>query len=154
MQTEEIIKKLEPWLAKHRRPAWRLVIEEDDGPATASKFCGTAWTGPDDVRRGQQDQHEPVPAEPLPGQSEAATAQTTPAATPVACRLRIPRSRTVEHRTRVLGSPIASLISDRVASSWKGRTTGDILIVTKDEPPSGSPPMNHCDGPPRPGEPP
>ena len=47
MQTEEIVKKLEPWLARHRRPAWRPVVEVGDGPATASKFCGTPWIGPD-----------------------------------------------------------------------------------------------------------
>jgi hypothetical protein len=47
MTTEEIIKKLEPWLAKHRSPAWRPVVEDGDGPATASKFCGTPWIGPD-----------------------------------------------------------------------------------------------------------
>jgi uncharacterized protein YwqG len=47
MQTEEIVRKLEPWLAKHRRPAWRPIVESGDGPATASKFCGTPWIGED-----------------------------------------------------------------------------------------------------------
>ena len=47
MQTEEIVKKLEPWLARHRRPAWRPVVEDGDGPSTGSKFCGTPWIGPD-----------------------------------------------------------------------------------------------------------
>jgi uncharacterized protein YwqG len=47
MRTEEIIQKLEPWRAKHRRPAWKPVVEESDGPPAASKFCGTPWIGPD-----------------------------------------------------------------------------------------------------------
>ena len=47
MTTEEIVKKLEPWLARHRRPAWKPVVEDGDGPATASKFCGTPWIGSD-----------------------------------------------------------------------------------------------------------
>jgi hypothetical protein len=47
MTTEEIVRKLEPWLARHRRPAWRPVVEDGDGPAIASKFSGTPWIGPD-----------------------------------------------------------------------------------------------------------
>jgi uncharacterized protein YwqG len=47
MTTDQIIEKLKPWLARHLRPAWRPVTEDGDGPPTASKFCGTAWTGPD-----------------------------------------------------------------------------------------------------------
>ena len=47
MTTNDIIKNLEPWLAKHRRPAWKPVVEDGDGSATVSKFCGTPWTGPD-----------------------------------------------------------------------------------------------------------
>jgi uncharacterized protein YwqG len=47
MTTEQIVEKLEPWLARHRRPAWKPVVEDGDGPAAASKFCGTAWVGPD-----------------------------------------------------------------------------------------------------------
>jgi len=47
MTTEDIIKKLEPWLTKHKRPAWKPVVAEGDGPVTASKFCGTPWIGPD-----------------------------------------------------------------------------------------------------------
>jgi hypothetical protein len=31
MRAEEIVEKLEPWLARHRRPAWRPVVEEGDG---------------------------------------------------------------------------------------------------------------------------
>jgi uncharacterized protein YwqG len=49
MTTEEIVRKLEPWLARHRRPAWQPVVEDGDGPPTASKFCGTPWVGPDAV---------------------------------------------------------------------------------------------------------
>ena len=47
MRAEEVIRKLEPWLAKQRRPAWRPAVQHGDAPATASKFCGTPWTGPD-----------------------------------------------------------------------------------------------------------
>lgn len=47
MKAEEIISKLEPWRVRHRRPAWKPVVEAGDGAATASKFCGTPWTGPD-----------------------------------------------------------------------------------------------------------
>jgi uncharacterized protein YwqG len=47
MRTEEVVKKLEPWLAKHRRPAWKPVVENGGGPVTGSKFCGTPWIGKD-----------------------------------------------------------------------------------------------------------
>jgi uncharacterized protein YwqG len=47
MTAEEIVQKLEPWLAKHRRPAWKPIVEDGGGSTTASKFCGTPWTGPD-----------------------------------------------------------------------------------------------------------
>jgi uncharacterized protein YwqG len=47
MKTDKVLKKLEPWLAKHRQPTWKPVVEDGDGPATASKFCGTPWFGPD-----------------------------------------------------------------------------------------------------------
>ncbi|MGL6074387.1 MAG: DUF1963 domain-containing protein [Fimbriiglobus sp.] len=46
MRTDEVVQHLEPWLVKQRRPAWKPVVEEEDGPPTASKFCGTPWTGP------------------------------------------------------------------------------------------------------------
>ncbi|HTU26086.1 MAG TPA: DUF1963 domain-containing protein, partial [Pirellulales bacterium] len=47
MTPDQIIEKLEPWLAKQRRSAWRPVAEQGDGPSTASKFCGAPWIGPD-----------------------------------------------------------------------------------------------------------
>jgi len=47
MKTEEIIEKLEPWLAKHRRPAWKPIVESGDGAVTASKFSGIPWIGKD-----------------------------------------------------------------------------------------------------------
>ena len=47
MRTDEIVQRLEPWLVKQRRPAWKPLIEDGEGAATASKFCGTPWTGPD-----------------------------------------------------------------------------------------------------------
>jgi uncharacterized protein YwqG len=48
MTKEEIIKRLEPWFVKHRRPAWKPVVAEGDGSTTASKFCGIPWIGPED----------------------------------------------------------------------------------------------------------
>lgn len=47
IQTDEIVKKLDPWLARHQRPAWRPVAEPGDGTPTASKFGSTTWTGQD-----------------------------------------------------------------------------------------------------------
>ena len=47
MTADEIARQLDPWMARHRRPAWKPVVELGDGPATASKFCGTPWVGPD-----------------------------------------------------------------------------------------------------------
>lgn len=46
MHALKIVKMLEPWLTKHRRPAWKPVVSEGDGPATVSKFCGAPWIGP------------------------------------------------------------------------------------------------------------
>jgi hypothetical protein len=43
MTTDQIVEKLEPSVARHRRPAWKPLVDDGDGPATASKFCGTAW---------------------------------------------------------------------------------------------------------------
>lgn len=47
MMSNRIIENLEPWLEKHRRPAWKPVVEDGDGSCTASRFCGTLWIGPD-----------------------------------------------------------------------------------------------------------
>jgi hypothetical protein len=38
--TDEIIKKLEPWLTKHRRPAWKPVVEDGDGLQRRRSFPG------------------------------------------------------------------------------------------------------------------
>lgn len=46
MKPKEIIKALGPWMKRVLRPAWRPVVERGDGTPTASKFCGTPWTGP------------------------------------------------------------------------------------------------------------
>lgn len=45
MTTDQIIEKLKPWFAKHRRPAWKPVVQDGDGPPTAPKFCGAPWIG-------------------------------------------------------------------------------------------------------------
>jgi uncharacterized protein YwqG len=50
MKAEAIVKTLEPWLAKQRRAAWKPKVKEGDGPATASKFCGMPWIGPEAPR--------------------------------------------------------------------------------------------------------
>jgi len=47
MTTDEIVKTLEPWRAKHRLAAWRPIAEDGDGSPTVSKFCGTPWIGSD-----------------------------------------------------------------------------------------------------------
>ncbi len=47
MTTKEIVRALAPWVAKQRRPAWKPVVEDSDGPPAASKFAGTPWIGPD-----------------------------------------------------------------------------------------------------------
>jgi uncharacterized protein YwqG len=47
MKADEMVERLEPWLAKHRRAAWKPIVEEGDGPAKVSKFCGTPWIGLD-----------------------------------------------------------------------------------------------------------
>jgi uncharacterized protein YwqG len=47
MTREDVVNALAPWLARHRRPAWKPIVEEGDASATGSKFCGTPWIGPD-----------------------------------------------------------------------------------------------------------
>jgi uncharacterized protein YwqG len=47
MDTPGIVRSLEPWLAKHRRPAWKPVVRAGDGLPTASKFSGTPWIAPE-----------------------------------------------------------------------------------------------------------
>ena len=47
MTTEEIVTQLEPWLAKQRRPAWKPVLQDGDGPPTSSKFSGMPWISGD-----------------------------------------------------------------------------------------------------------
>jgi uncharacterized protein YwqG len=48
MTGDRIAAQLEPWLAKHRRPAWKPVLQDGDGPATVSKFSGLPWIGEND----------------------------------------------------------------------------------------------------------
>lgn len=43
MQTPEIVASLAPWREKHRRRAWKPIVQEGDGPTDASKFCGVPW---------------------------------------------------------------------------------------------------------------
>jgi uncharacterized protein YwqG len=45
MTTDEIVRQLEPWRARHRRPAFRPITKDGDASATASKFSGTPWLG-------------------------------------------------------------------------------------------------------------
>ncbi len=45
MNTEDIVKKLQPWQMKHQRPAWKPIVEAGDGSPSASKFAGTPWIG-------------------------------------------------------------------------------------------------------------
>ena len=46
METQEILQKLGPWREKHRRPAWKPIVEDGDGSATSSKFAGVPWLDP------------------------------------------------------------------------------------------------------------
>jgi hypothetical protein len=46
MTEDEVVKMLEPWRVRHRRPAWDPVVDEGDGPRDAPKFGGVPWTGP------------------------------------------------------------------------------------------------------------
>jgi uncharacterized protein YwqG len=46
MKAEEMLRTLEPWLSRVRRPAWKPEVEEGVGPAAASKFGGAPWIGP------------------------------------------------------------------------------------------------------------
>jgi uncharacterized protein YwqG len=43
MDSAEIISTLEPWRLKHRRPAWKPLVEGGDGSETSSKFSGNPW---------------------------------------------------------------------------------------------------------------
>jgi uncharacterized protein YwqG len=61
MTYEEIIQSFEPWRDRHRRPSWRPVVEEGDGPPSASKFCGTPWIGPDAPWPECGRCHQPLP---------------------------------------------------------------------------------------------
>lgn len=45
MNGEDVVKQIEPWLAGHRRPAWKPIVEPGDGPPAASKFSGMPWIG-------------------------------------------------------------------------------------------------------------
>lgn len=47
MKAQEIVSVLGPWFSKVRRSGWKPVVEEGDGPPTASKFCGLPWIGPE-----------------------------------------------------------------------------------------------------------
>jgi uncharacterized protein YwqG len=47
MTIEEIVQRLEPWLARQRRAAWKPVVAQGEDIATGSKFGGTPWIGPD-----------------------------------------------------------------------------------------------------------
>ncbi|HEV7226064.1 MAG TPA: DUF1963 domain-containing protein [Pirellulales bacterium] len=46
MESSVIVEQLEPWRAKHRRAAWKPIVEEGDRAITASKFSGVPWIGP------------------------------------------------------------------------------------------------------------
>ncbi len=50
MKSEDILQKLDPWRQKHRRAAWKPVVEDGDGSPLSSKFGGTPWIGSHGVR--------------------------------------------------------------------------------------------------------
>jgi len=49
MNSEDIVKKLEPWRVKHERIAWAPIVESGDGSPSESKFAGTPWIGPNAI---------------------------------------------------------------------------------------------------------
>jgi hypothetical protein len=61
MTKDEVVEALEPWRARHRRPAWDPVVEEGDGPRDVPKFGGVPWTGPDDPWPACQICGKPLP---------------------------------------------------------------------------------------------
>lgn len=46
---DEVLAVLRPWVAAHRRPAWRPLVAPGEPTATRSKFCGRAWLLPDEA---------------------------------------------------------------------------------------------------------
>jgi uncharacterized protein YwqG len=47
MRADEMVEVLGPWLSRVRRPGWRPIVEDGEGSAVVSKFCGLPWTGPE-----------------------------------------------------------------------------------------------------------
>ena len=45
MKTDDVVRQLEAWRAKHRRTAWTPIVKAGDGLCTESKFSGTPWIG-------------------------------------------------------------------------------------------------------------
>jgi hypothetical protein len=48
MKAQEIAQRLAPWIVRHRRAAWKPIVADGCDGATASKFCGIPWIGPED----------------------------------------------------------------------------------------------------------
>src|SRR5215217_4966791 len=48
MDKNEILRQLQPWREKWKRPAWLALTRKEDGPLTASKFGGTPWLAADE----------------------------------------------------------------------------------------------------------
>ncbi|MCE9527663.1 MAG: DUF1963 domain-containing protein [Planctomycetales bacterium] len=40
---DELIAQMRQWLKQFKRPAWKPLVENSDGPTTASKFSGSPW---------------------------------------------------------------------------------------------------------------
>lgn len=45
MRTEDVVRQLEPWRARLRRPAWKPLVSSGDGAVADSKFSGMPWIG-------------------------------------------------------------------------------------------------------------
>jgi hypothetical protein len=43
---DEVLAMLQPWVAAHRRPAWRPLVAPGEPSGTRSEFCGQAWLLP------------------------------------------------------------------------------------------------------------
>ncbi|MBL1175470.1 DUF1963 domain-containing protein [Pantanalinema sp. GBBB05] len=61
MKAEDILQQLAPWREAHRRLAWKPIVADRDGEATASKFSGMPWLGEDEPYPCCQNCHAPMP---------------------------------------------------------------------------------------------
>lgn len=49
MRAQEIAALLQPWRARHQRPAWRPIVVEEEPATLSAKFGGLPWLAPDET---------------------------------------------------------------------------------------------------------